>query len=516
MADVKFSEFPEAEVPLDGTEYVVGLQQRSTESGESNVKMTVDDIATYVLSQDSNTGGGGSVSGPVSSTDNAAALWDGTGGDTLKGSTLVVGASDATIGGNAIYRAGGTDVPVADGGTGVSSLTAYAVICGGTTGTGAVQSIAGVGTSGQVLTSNGAGALPTFQTAAGGSLTNWTEAVNTSAPNATVPVTSFTATNAATNVDAAFLPKGTGATLNQIPDNTTTGGNKRGAEAVDWQRSRSNAAQVASGTDSVIGGGQDNSSTGLRSTVAGGFSNDATNSYAFIGGGESNTASNTHSTVSGGASNTSSGLWSTVGGGSSNQATDTNATVAGGSSNLASGTGAYVPGGISNRADGTYTGAMGANASARSLYGNIAHASGQFATFGDAQESRFVLRSDTTTATPEALTADNNSAGTTNQVVLPNNSAYAFRGHLVVRENATGDAKAIEFKGAIKRGANAAATALVGTPTQADLGADAGAAAWTLAITANTTHGALRLEVTGEASRTLRWVAMIETAEVVN
>jgi hypothetical protein len=55
---------------------------------------------------------------------------------------------------------------VADGGTGVSSLTAYAVMCGGTTSTGAVQSIAGVGTSGQVLTSNGAGALPTFQTAA--------------------------------------------------------------------------------------------------------------------------------------------------------------------------------------------------------------------------------------------------------------------------------------------------------------------------------------------------------------
>jgi hypothetical protein len=56
-------------------------------------------------------------------------------------------------------------VTVAQGGTGDSSLTAYAVMCGGTTSTGAVQSIAGVGTSGQVLTSNGAGALPTFQAA---------------------------------------------------------------------------------------------------------------------------------------------------------------------------------------------------------------------------------------------------------------------------------------------------------------------------------------------------------------
>lgn len=52
------------------------------------------------------------------------------------------------------------------GGTGVASLTAYAPIFGGTTSTGIVQS-GTVGTAGQVLTSNGAGALPTFQAAAG-------------------------------------------------------------------------------------------------------------------------------------------------------------------------------------------------------------------------------------------------------------------------------------------------------------------------------------------------------------
>lgn len=53
---------------------------------------------------------------------------------------------------------------VANGGTGIATATAYAVLCGGTTGTGALQSVASVGSSGQVLTSNGAGALPTFQT----------------------------------------------------------------------------------------------------------------------------------------------------------------------------------------------------------------------------------------------------------------------------------------------------------------------------------------------------------------
>ena len=62
-------------------------------------------------------------------------------------------------------------LPVANGGTGVASTTAYAVLCGGTTTTGPFQSIASVGTAAQVLTSNGAGALPTFQTPAAGGTT---------------------------------------------------------------------------------------------------------------------------------------------------------------------------------------------------------------------------------------------------------------------------------------------------------------------------------------------------------
>jgi hypothetical protein len=49
--------------------------------------------------------------------------------------------------------------------TGVPSNTAYAVLCGGTTATNPIQSIASVGTAGQVLTSNGASALPTMQAA---------------------------------------------------------------------------------------------------------------------------------------------------------------------------------------------------------------------------------------------------------------------------------------------------------------------------------------------------------------
>ena len=51
---------------------------------------------------------------------------------------------------------------VSNGGTGASSFTEYTVLCGGTTTTGALQNVASVGSSGQVLTSNGASALPTW------------------------------------------------------------------------------------------------------------------------------------------------------------------------------------------------------------------------------------------------------------------------------------------------------------------------------------------------------------------
>lgn len=57
---------------------------------------------------------------------------------------------------------GASPTTVANGGTGRTSLTAFAPLFGGTTATGAVQS-GTLGNAGWVLTSNGAGVLPTFQ-----------------------------------------------------------------------------------------------------------------------------------------------------------------------------------------------------------------------------------------------------------------------------------------------------------------------------------------------------------------
>jgi hypothetical protein len=65
-------------------------------------------------------------------------------------------------------------VSVPNGGTGISTTTPYGVICGGTTSTGALQQISGLGTTGQVLTSSGANALPTWTSNGNGTVTSIT------------------------------------------------------------------------------------------------------------------------------------------------------------------------------------------------------------------------------------------------------------------------------------------------------------------------------------------------------
>jgi hypothetical protein len=83
--------------------------------------------------------------------------------------TLTLGGTPATALLQAVSLTLGWtgQLSVARGGSGLASATAYAVLCGGTTSTSPFQSIASVGSSGQVLTSNGAGALPTFQNVTG-------------------------------------------------------------------------------------------------------------------------------------------------------------------------------------------------------------------------------------------------------------------------------------------------------------------------------------------------------------
>lgn len=103
----------------------------------------------------------GNTSGAVTIQPQAAA---GTYNFNLPTSAGTAGQPLLSGGGGGTAMSFGT-LGIAGGGTAATSFTAYAVVCGGTTSTGALQSVASVGTSGQILTSNGVGALPTFQSA---------------------------------------------------------------------------------------------------------------------------------------------------------------------------------------------------------------------------------------------------------------------------------------------------------------------------------------------------------------
>jgi hypothetical protein len=340
----------------------------------------------------------------------------------------------------------------------------------------------------------------------GGGLTYFTEAENTSAPNGTVYVDSLTAAASSTNADFAIIAKGNGALIANIPDNITTGGNKRGQYAVDWQRTRSSADRVASGNYSAIIGGNNN----------------IANSTGSIAGGANAVASNQYS-ISLGLTNTAGGLYSTSIG-SGNTASQQNSVALGGN-NTASGAYAFVVGvngiasgqfatsiGNENTASGNVSFAHGAYSSSFSIYGRKVYASGRESTSGDAQKSTFILRERTTNDTATTLTSDSGAASTTNQVILQNNNAFRFKGTIIGKQSGSTNVAAWDIDGLIVRGANAAATTLIvsnvnvvdntptfGTPT----------------LAADTTNGGLRVQVTGLAATNIQWTATIETTEVI-
>ena len=394
--------------------------------------------------------------------------------------------------------------------------TGVATLKPATSGTLALTLPSADGTNGQALTTNGSGQL-SFSTVGGGGLTGFTAAESTAAPNATVSVDSLTAAAASANADVAFVAKGTGATLAAVPDSAAAGGNKRGTYATDWQKTRTVAAQVASGAYSTIGGGLDNKASGSANVVGGGSGNTASNDNSTVGGGTNNLASGSESTIGGGISNTSSSGATTISGGQSNTASGIKSTVSGGQSNTASSVYSTISGGLANTAGSGYSFISGGSyGTTRSIVGYHvfpACSTPIASAVGVSQAGLLVLGTQTTDATATVLRSDTSAAGTTNQVILPNNAAYYFKGSITAGVTGGGNSSMWSFEGGIKRGANAAATTLINSVTNL-VAQDAGASAWVVALSADTTNGGLAVTVTGQASTTIRWVCKIETTEM--
>jgi hypothetical protein len=230
-------------------------------------------------------------------------------------------------------------------------------------------------------------------------------------------------------------------------------------------------------------------------SVAIGYQNKATGTYSFAAGEEGADASG-YGSVAIGRLCTASGDRGVAIGQSSTAGSAVNSRT-----NVAMGTSCNASGGSAF--------AFGERADTRGLYGKYAFGSGYGGGTGAAQTGVMVLGADTTDATATALCVNFGSftPNSTNQVILPNNSVYGFTGTVIARENSaqTNDFAVWEIKGGAVRAATASTTTLGSYNINN----------WSIALSADTTNGAVAITVTGEALHSIRWVATVNTTEVI-
>lgn len=291
--------------------------------------------------------------------------------------------------------------------------------------------------------------------------------------------------------DIALSSDGTSLLL----DGTAIGGGGGSPDLYAENYDGTSTKPVATGTNSVAIG-KEAVSAGTGATALG---------SARAAGEDSFAAAIANNSASYGATNANS-----ISIGGYNKSSGISSTCIGGYNSISSGNSSFVTG-YQSQASGDFSVATGYKATSV-IYGKVSHSSGPFGISSGHQTGTFVLRSDTTDDTPEAMTTSNTSAGTTNQVILPNNSAYTFTGTVVARQQASEGTDCAGFKveGLIRREGSASTTVLLASNAD-EIDNVAG---WFLSLSADTTNGGLKVEVTGASATNIRWVATINTSEV--
>lgn len=177
--------------------------------------------------------------------------------------------------------------------------------------------------------------------------------------------------------------------------------------------------------------------------------------------------------------------------------------------------------GFASHAQGASSVAAGTNAHAEGSWasaprsGQHAQGGGSFSVAGDLQVSKVMLAAVTSNASPSVMAYAASGISATAVVGITTNRAYRFRADVVARRtDVVGEFGGWTITGTLVRATGNAR--FIGAPAVvADL--DAAAAAWTCVPTAAvidaTTHY-LALTVTGEAAKTIYWVASVEFTEV--
>ena len=305
---------------------------------------------------------------------------------------------------------------------------------------------------------------------------------------------------------------GSYSTVASASNSTAIGGNSsgsQGSQAVTGSGAMALGGSYASGTDSFAAAIANNSSsygaTGT-SSVAIGYLSKASNTDA-VAIGDTATASGTNSFAHGRSSIANSADAVAIGIG----ATTTASRAFSFGDNCISSASYSFSIGRSTKSSYNYSYAFGYNTEA-TRKGVLVFGGGQFGSRGDAQCGIMVLRRATTDATSTVLTSDGSTPAGINEVQLPNNSAYAFHGTIVARQQASQGTACAAWKveGLIRREGSAGTTVLVNSATTVLDNTPN----WGMALSADTTNGGLAITVTGAAATNIRWVATIHTSEV--
>ena len=311
-----------------------------------------------------------------------------------------------------------------------------------------------------------------------GSLEYWAEGANTASPNDSIPAHIFIP-KVSGDADTVMEHRGTGSFLRDIPTGDATGGNKRGSNAVDFQVSRINADEIASGTQAFIGNGTDNKASGNNSAVLNGVGNDATGQRAVILNGAGNVASAGDSTVLGGSNNTASGTYSAI------------------------------LGGAENTASGQSSAALGEYALA-DKHGQVAFGGFRFAVDGDSNCKMQPLGRVTTNATPAVLTADGGTPASTNTITIASGEVYSFMIMVQGIDTSTKDVVAQVYMGVCQN--NAGTTSIQANNQISSVNNIGGTS--DIVITDNDTDDRLDITVTGVAATTIRWNAYVQLLKI--
>lgn len=315
-----------------------------------------------------------------------------------------------------------------------------------------------------------------------------------SAPNATVPVTGWRAVGSQADIDAIVgSPKGTGALLAAVPNNTATGGNKRGQHAADLQTKRSANTQVASGSRATIVGGEGGTASGSYSAVLGGY--ECTSSgEASVSGGWSKTASGSRSISLGGDAGSATGVGSAnIGGTSCSSVGDYSATI----------------GGQACSATANHSIALGKD-SRSYIVGSLVLASsaGAGGGLGSSQLSHSSYQVGTTDATTATMVAGVNGAAAATKVygVALDSIVCALSGHIIAANAA--DRKVFKIEAVLLKATGTHSLLVNNVST---LYESAGATTWTAVLVASSLG--VEIRVTGAAATTIRWAASITATE---